>query len=235
MSKINNLEIMPESGILLTLPTSELIFYNTHKEKSDYLEDDINKVLTNRLIRKYKLNAKRAYQLINRDEAIISFRGNRLEEYIFNYSDYNSSKSLKDIYLEKRRNFDDLYFESICFSELCLYSQILFNRSLILHRNNKVLKREVKEKKRILLDKKTSTFDANKIGETIYDLDSIKSKQEENKKNELECHYFQYDVLKYIAGIIDIKLPSLKFDSIMAKEESLCNISGINTKTKVYK
>lgn len=178
MNKIRNLKIMP---------TSKLIFYSQNADQCEFSESELDRILTTRLVRGYRLNSEKAYYLIERDKKIMSRYGADIREYKF--------ESASDDLIGEYQKFCWKGYSDLTFSELCIFSHVMNMLGDMYNSYNDTFKREWKEKNSVVIGKPTS----------VLHRDDIKSSASERNIAEQNIKNYDKHANKYWTKSIDLK------------------------------
>lgn len=176
-------------------PTSELVFYIVNNDQTDFSASKLHKILTERLTRKYNLDAEKANSIAERDVDIIISRGNDLSNYVFDYSrglrgteealyknlntsegDYKSSLRFTDTLSSKR-------VENFTLSELCFGIILESEFKELYQKRGKLLKKQIQQNRKSISDRGVSILDES-IKREINGEKSLYELQRENKNME---------------------------------------------------
>lgn len=174
-------------------PTSELVFYIINNDQIDLSASELYKILTERLTKKYKLNAKKANRIVERDKDIIISRGSDLSNYIFDYS--RGLKGTEEAFYRKLNISDEGDYESrirmtgavlserlekFTLSEICFQAFLEYKFRKLYHKRGKLLQEQIQKSRNSISDRGISALDEY-IQKEISD---EKSLYEENKNME---------------------------------------------------
>ena len=199
-------------------PTSELVFYIVNNDQTDFSASKLHKILTERLTRKYNLDAEKANSIAERDVDIIISRGNDLSNYVFDYSRglrgteealyKNLNTSEEECYKSRLIMTDTLSserLEGLTLSELCLGVFLETKFKELYRKRGKLLKEQIQQNRKSISDRGVSILDES-IQREISDEKSLYELQRENKNME-KFHGTLLDefAVQFMATMYDLK------------------------------